>query len=633
MSSGYYFDISAFVILLCLIYAFFLESMQKILENDIVLVSILCELLASFIGVLRGIPPFSGPEYVGLLNLTSDMLTASGIALLVLFVYRISVYNIGLIRYLAFVWVPLVLDVILCGLAVFGKLPWARTAAFFCDAYLLFAGLNILVVYKKNSSLERTLMLMLTFAAASVFTVVEAFVPEIRMQNFALALLLGEEFFSLRNPDEQYDINTGLLGEEAFRESLRRRLFYLDKHKSEKVYLVMLAIHGSETFMKLFGDVNEIKLRKNVIDELTRIANGVLVFRLRQGLYVYMVDEEGMGEALRIQGDLNDRFKGTFGKDAYEMEMHASTSLIELPKMADTLPAVLDLLYMAAKEGLVKDKKVVDAGKLDSGHEAYLREVDEKVRNAVSAGNLEVYYQPIYSLEEKRYVSAEALIRLHDGDKLIPPDVFIPIAESNGMIIEIDEFVIQQVCRMISDRNIESLGIKYIEINLSVPDMIQENLPEKLMRYIEMYHIRPSQINIEITETSADTFSGMVEENVRKLSKLGFKFTLDDFGTGYSSLSRIIMLPFGIIKLDKTIVQPPYSLDTARERDNAMTLLESSADMIHRVGSETVAEGVETEEQLNKLRELDTEFIQGFYFARPMPESEFINAVKAMNKH
>ena len=633
MSSGYYFDISAFVILLCLIYAFFLESMQKILENDIVLVSILCELLASFIGVLRGVPPFSGPEYSGLLNLTSDMLTAFGVALLVLFVYRISVYNIGVIRYLLFVWIPLVLDVILCGLAVFGKLPWARTAAFFCDAYLLFAGLNILVVYKKNSSLERTLMLMLTFAAAYVFTVVEAFVPELRMQNFALALLLGEEFFSLRNPDEQYDINTGLLGEEAFRESLRRRLFYLDKHKSEKVYLVMLAIHGSETFMKLFGDVNEIKLRKNVIDELTRIANGVLVFRLRQGLYVYMVDEEGMGEALRIQGDLNDRFKGTFGKDAYEMEMHASTSLIELPEMADTLPAVLDLLYMAAKEGLVKDKKVVDAGKLDSGHEAYMREVDEKVRNAVSAGNLEVYYQPIYSLEEKRYVSAEALIRLHDGDKLIPPDVFIPIAESNGMIIEIDEFVIQQVCRMISDRNIESLGIKYIEINLSVPDMIQENLPEKLMRYTEMYHIRPSQINIEITETSADTFTGMVEDNVRKLSKLGFKFTLDDFGTGYSSLSRIIMLPFGIIKLDKTIVQPPYSLDTARERDNAMTLLESSADMIHRVGSETVAEGVETEEQLNKLRELDTEFIQGFYFARPMPESEFINAVKAMNKH
>ena len=633
MSSGFYFDVSAFVILLCLIYAFFLERMQKILENDIILVSILCELLASFIGVLRGVPPFSGPEYSGLLILTSDSLTAFGIALLVLFVYKISVYNIGVIKYLIFVWIPLVLDVIFCAVSVLGRIPQARTAAFICDAFMLVAGLNILIVYKKNSSLERTLMLIMTFAAATAFTVVEALMPEMRMQNFALALLLGEEFFSLGNPDEQYDVNTGLLGEEAFRESLRRRLFYLEKHKSEKVYLVMLAVHGSETFMKLFGDVNEIKLRKNVIDELIRIANGVFVFRVRQGLYVYMVDEEGLDEAFRIQGDLNERFKGTFGKDAYEMEIHASTSLIALPSMADTLPAVLDLLYMAAKEGLVKDKKIVDAGKLDSGHEAYMREVDEKVRNAVSSGNLEVFYQPIYSLEEKRYVSAEALIRLHDGDKLIPPDVFIPIAESNGTIIEIDEFVIQQVCRMISDRNIESLGLKYIEINLSVPDMIQENLPEKLMRYIEMYHIRPSQINIEITETSADTFTGMVEDNVRKLSKLGFKFTLDDFGTGYSSLSRIIMLPFGIIKLDKTIVQPPYNLGSARERDNAMTLLESSADMIHRVGSETVAEGVETEEQLNKLRELDTEFIQGFYFARPMPESEFINAVKAMNKH
>ena len=258
--------------------------------------------------------------------------------------------------------------------------------------------------------------------------------------------------------------------------------------------------------------------------------------------------------------------------------------------------------------------------------------MDEKVRNAVSAGNLEVYYQPIFSLKEKKFVSAEALIRLHDGDGFIPPDVFIPIAESNGSIIEIDEFVMQQVCRMISDRKIETLGLRFIEINLSVPDMIQEDLPDKLMRYVDIYHIHPSQINIEITETSADTFTGMVEENVRKLSRLGFNFTLDDFGTGYSSLSRIIMMPFDIIKMDKTLVQPPYSLEKERERRNAMTLLESSADMIHRVGSETVAEGVETEEQLNKLKELDAEFIQGFYFARPMPESEFINVVKAKNK-
>ena len=91
-------------------------------------------------------------------------------------------------------------------------------------------------------------------------------------------------------------------------------------------------------------------------------------------------------------------------------------------------------------------------------------------------------------------------------------------------------------------------------------------------------------------------------------------------------------MPFDIIKLDKTIVQSPFVMDTEQERRNAMTLLESSADMIQKIGAETVAEGVETAEQLKEMERLGVDFIQGYYFARPMPESDFINAVRAMNK-
>ena len=276
-------------------------------------------------------------------------------------------------------------------------------------------------------------------------------------------------------------------------------------------------------------------------------------------------------------------------------------------------------------------KPVIDVESLDLSTEEYMRRVDEKVRNAVSDGNLEVYYQPIYSLKEKRFVSAEALLRLHDGDKFIPPDLFITVAENNGSIVEIDDFVIQQVCRMISTRNIADLGIRYIELNLSVSDMLQDDIAGKLTRITESFHVQPSQINLEITETSDDTFTGVVEANVMRLSHLGFNFSLDDFGTGYSSLSRIIMMPFDIIKLDKTIVQSPFTMSSDIDKNNAMTLLESSADMIRQIGAETVAEGVETTEQLHKMEELGVEFIQGFYFARPMPEGDFVNAVKTMN--
>nr|MCR5774586.1 EAL domain-containing protein [Lachnospiraceae bacterium] len=173
---------------------------------------------------------------------------------------------------------------------------------------------------------------------------------------------------------------------------------------------------------------------------------------------------------------------------------------------------------------------------------------------------------------------------------------------------------------------------RFIEINLSVSDMLQDDITGKLAKMVDSYHIHPSQINIEITETSDDTFTGVVESNAKRLSGLGFHFSLDDFGTGYSSLSRIIMMPFDIIKLDKSIIQAPFVMETEQERTNARILLSSSVDMVRQIGAQTVAEGVETKEQLAAMERMGVDFIQGFYFSKPVPESDFINLVKSMNQ-
>ena len=575
--------------------------------------------------------PFSRSTLTVPFYVSSWALTAVSIALFILYLYMDRAYNIGRWKPVVFVGIPFAADFIFVVLSSFDLHSAFRTAAYCCDVILFIVGLNILYVYKKNTSRERALMLWVVLIGMIAATIVEMLYPDVMIQRFAMSLLFAETFFNLKDPEEQFDADTGLISLETFKEEIRRRFYYLKRHGGG-VSLVMLAIHSTETFLRLLGEVNELKLRQSVISEITRIADGTPIYRVRQGVYIFLTENDDRAEADRIQSALIDRFESTFGMEAYEMELPFSTCRIDLPEMAPDGVALTDLIHMAVREGRLYEKPVVDARALDLSTEEYMREVDEKVRHAVESGNLEVYYQPIYSLKEKRFVSAEALLRLHDGDKFIPPDTFITVAENNGSIVEIDDFVIQQVCRMIAARNLPELGIRYIELNLSVSDMLQDDISGKLTKFADMYHVHPSQVNLEITETSDDAFTGVVESNVLRLSHLGFNFSLDDFGTGYSSLSRIIMMPFDIIKLDKTIVQAPFEMETDQERRNAMTLLESSADMVKRIGAETVAEGVETKEQLEEMERLGVDFIQGFYFARPMPEGDFINAVRAMNK-
>lgn len=253
-------------------------------------------------------------------------------------------------------------------------------------------------------------------------------------------------------------------------------------------------------------------------------------------------------------------------------------------------------------------------------------EIDKIISKALAERRFQMYYQPIYSTKQKRFLSAEALIRLEDEVYgFISPELFITVAEKNGMIIEIGDFVLDEVCSFMARCKKDGLPIDYIELNLSMKQCMQTDLKEKVLYYINKYHLRPDQINLEITETAAGEEQDIVEENIRELSKEGIYFSLDDYGTGYSNLSRIMELPFHIIKLDK-------SLADRVNNSRIKVLLKTTIQMMHEIGIEIVAEGVETEETLQHFIEMGCDFIQGYYFSRPLPEQEFVNFIKK-NKH
>ena len=245
--------------------------------------------------------------------------------------------------------------------------------------------------------------------------------------------------------------------------------------------------------------------------------------------------------------------------------------------------------------------------------------MDSILNRAITERGFEMYYQPIYNIREKRFYSAEALARLNDKQYgIIPPALFIPAAESKGLILPIGDFVLESVFSFISSNDISTVGLDYIEINLSVAQCLQPDLPDKVKQLQEKYNIDPTQVNFEITETTYDTIGNVAEKNIRKLVEMGYSFSLDDYGTGYSNMKRVVTLPLKIIKLDKSLIDE-------MKTSTGCSVVKSVIQMMKDIHKELVAEGVETKEDLDLLQEAGCDFIQGFYFSKPLPASGFLS--------
>ena len=251
--------------------------------------------------------------------------------------------------------------------------------------------------------------------------------------------------------------------------------------------------------------------------------------------------------------------------------------------------------------------------------------MDLILNRAIREKKFEIYYQPIYSVKEKRFVSAEALIRLKDEEfGFVSPGLFIPAAEKKGLMIPIGDFVLESVFRFISENDFSALGLSYIELNLSVAQCLQGDLSDKILALEKKYHVNPAKVNLEITETTYENIGDVTNMNIKKLSENGFSFSLDDYGTGYSNMHRISRLPLKIIKIDKTMVDD-------MESSSGMSVMKNTVTMMKDIRKEIVCEGVETEEQLECLSGLGVDFIRGYFFSKPLPEKAFIAFIEKNN--
>lgn len=390
--------------------------------------------------------------------------------------------------------------------------------------------------------------------------------------------------------------------------------------------VIMINIENYDYIYRLMGYDATARLLKKIADRLNDLNIKYRAFAncyyLDRGRFRVTVNSFNTDKIRPLAYAINEMLKDKLTVKNIDMTPNAYVCIARCPEDLADFPTLMNF-------GADFHLKVPNSGDVIIAEEllkqrefSLINHMDDIVDRALDHGNLRVYYQPIYSVNEKRFTSAEALLRLIDEEHgFVPPDLFIPVAEKNGTIHKIGAFVLDEVCRFIASDRYKELGLDYIEINLSAAQCIRSDLAEQILKTIRRHNVDVSQINLEITETAANYNMSMLMENMRKLTEAGVSFSLDDFGTGYSNMERVASLPLKIVKLDRTFVN-------SQHKPKMCIFLENFIKMFKRMDMEIVVEGIETDQMLRRFSDLKCDFIQGYYFSKPIPEDDFVEFIK-----
>lgn len=450
---------------------------------------------------------------------------------------------------------------------------------------------------------------LITCMAGMILQVV---LPNVLLLQFAVSLTLLLLYMSLESPYDDEDKLLGIYNRRGFDKVVRG---LVDRQSSFHILVINMTNYLSvrETTGVEFSQL----LLKQIVKELQSALKGVKLFYLNSGMLGVIV-EKGSGKLDEVTEAVRQVLRRPVVLDDMNIQMDTVFLQIDYPDEVSTIEDVMDAVDYADTIPFENSDDEILHNSADIVHmkrrESKLIQIMQK---ALVNRSYEVYYQPIFSIEQKRYNSAEALIRLRDEELgFISPEEFIPIAEKNGMILKIGEFVFRTVCEMMAREKIWEKGIDYIEVNLSVVQCMQEDICEMLYGIMDEYGVPYSAISLEVTETTLAR--EILWNTMERMTVGGVTFALDDYGTGYSNLTNILKYPFHIVKLDKSMVW------YAMENDFAMRALRHTVAMIRDLSMHIVAEGVETEEQKDILQAMGCEFLQGYFFSKPVPEADFL---------
>lgn len=470
--------------------------------------------------------------------------------------------------------------------------------------------LHSMFMYKESVTRSSRIALYFCFSFAFLGIVVQMMNPEIKVELFTEAIAMLGVMMTIENEDALLDNSTSVYNRRAFVNDNKSLL------AAKRNYAVIVINMTNFRFYQRLLSYNDMGDVLHVLAKWLKTVNRrSTVYRVTPNNFALIVRYDHKQQVDGIVSLIAERFGESWHHRSNTLNLNAQIRVAYIPEEFNDTDMILEL----AEETTEIETTGVQ---IQRGEELALysrrAQVELAIKNGLSRGSFEVYYQPIWNAEKDTIETAEALLRLKDPQLgFISPDEFIPIAEHNGLITDIGLFVFENVCKFLADERTKALGLHYIELNLSIFQLSSERTVFKFKEYMKKYNISPDQINLEITESTSLDHSNHLNGAIAEMQKTGFAFSLDDYGTGYSNLTYIINMDFMNIKSDKGLL---WDADT---NDNSKIMLTDTIKMMRRLGMNVIQEGVETKDQLDLVVDAGANLIQGYYFSKPVPADDF----------
>ena len=440
--------------------------------------------------------------------------------------------------------------------------------------------------------------------------VAKPYKPQIILHRVASIIHLRETAAMINQ--FQYDRLTGLYSKEFFYQRVREPL---RQNSGQNYYLICSDIVNFKLINDVFGVAAGDRLLCGIADMYRRyVGEGGICGHLDADRFACLLEFDDVfteqmfisanEEINRLQNAKNVAVKWgiySVGNQNVTVEQMCDRALLAARSIKEQYG-----VYYAAYDDKLRDELLRQQAIIDS------------METALKEGQFLVYLQPKYRIWDETLAGAEALVRWkHPEWGFQSPAEFIPLFEKNGFITKLDQFVWDKTCFYLRKWDEEGYPPIPVSVNVSRADIYHADIADIMMRTVTKYGLTPSRLHLEITESAYTEDPGQIIETVRHLRELGFVIEMDDFGSGYSSLNMLNQMPIDILKLDMQFVQS----ETAKPMDQG--ILQLIMELARRMHLSVVAEGVETKTQLDRLSETGCEYVQGYYFARPMPEGEF----------
>ena len=456
-----------------------------------------------------------------------------------------------------------------------------------------------------------------------ILFIIQLLFPPVQIEMFVLAITCYLIFATIQRPEilvnPQTMAQSGIAFENELKKAMRIRLpvkvifIKIVNYKHINMYI------GSERF---FGLLTKVTFFLHTLSKKKKLHASI--YYLNQKQKPHPTQQQTHQHKNHKHKTLQKYFSQTFFIENAKINISTRICVIRTP---DDVDSYENMLYVSKIfHRLIQATGVPQWYRDYSSDKIFIikNNIEKILERAIEEKRFEVYYQPIFKVKSKKFTSAEALVRLNDEEfGNIPPSMFITFAERTNKIQIIGDFVIEKVCEFLGSKEGQSLGLDYIEVNLSTAQCLENDIVEKIRGWLETYKIEPQKLRLEITENTASFNPAVVEKNINQLKQMGVNFALDDYGTGYSNIKKVVSLPFDVVKLNKTFV------DEVDNPDN-INIVKDTIHMLKSLGKEILIEGIETQEraELFKKYKIDKEhgceYLQGFYFSRPLPQAEFV---------